>query len=279
MTLEVFANEARIPAVGLGTWGLRGENCEHVVLEAIRAGYRHVDTAQMYENERDVGRGIKDAIAPREDIFLTTKIWPDQAHRLEAAAEESLKRLDTDHVDLLLIHWPSDEMPFRKTMEALGRAKRDGLARHVGISNFPSKLVEAAVAHCPEPLVTNQVEYHPYLDQTTLLATCRKHGVSLTAYSPLAKGRVFQDPVLREIGEAHGKTPGQVTVRWLIQQEGVVAIPRSTKVENAVANGDVDDFQLTVGEMGRIFDLAEPDGRLVDPDWAPDWDEPARRAA
>lgn len=274
MIHDVKANGATIPALGLGTWELRGTECERQVAAALEMGYRHIDTAAMYENEREVGAGIRAGGVPREEIFLTTKVWPDNAGDgpLQRSLEASLERLGFGYVDLALIHWPDPDTPVGETVRALADAKRRGLARHIGVSNFTVDLLREAVASCDEPLVTNQVEYHPWLDQSAVLAECRAHGLSLTAYAPLARGRVFRDPVLQETAAAHGVDGGQAALRWLIQQEGVIAIPRSSKRERIAGFLAAGDFELTGDEMARIARLAEPSGRLVNFDWAPAWD-------
>ena len=277
---SVEANGARIPAVGLGTWQLTGETARRAVEAALATGYRHIDTAQAYGNEREVGQAIRASAIPRDEIFLTTKVWWDRfrAGDLQRSAEESLRRLAVDAVDLLLLHWPNPEVPLEETLQALCEVKRRGMARHIGVSNFPVALIEQAVRISPEKLVTNQVEYHPFLDQSPVLAACRTHGMALTAYSPLARGEVFRSEVLKAIAQERGKTPSQIVIRWLIQQEGVVAIPRSSSPEHVRANFDVFDFELGAEEMQRIAGLARPDGRMVDPDFAPDWDMPGQAA-
>jgi diketogulonate reductase-like aldo/keto reductase len=274
MIHTVKANGAEIPALGLGTWDLRGRTCERCVDFALGAGYRHIDTAAMYDNETEVGNAVRANSVPREDVFLTTKVWPEDAADgdCQGSVEQSLNRLGLDYVDLILLHWPNPNVPVRETMGALSEVKARGLARHIGVSNYTEALLKGAVATSVEPVAVNQVEYHPYLDQTRVLETCRKHGVALTAYSPLAKGRVFNDPVLKEIGEAHGKSAGQVTLRWLVQQAGVTAIPRSSKPERIRSAFEIDDFVLTDDEMARINALASPRGRLVDLGFAPSWD-------
>jgi diketogulonate reductase-like aldo/keto reductase len=275
--LIVKANGAEIPAIGLGTSGLQGAACEVAVDAALKDGYRHIDTAQAYGNEREVGRAIRGCFVKREDVFLTTKVARGNARDgdLQRSIEDSLERLATDCVDLVLMHWHNAEVPLAETMAALCDAKDRGLARHIGVSNFTVDLLDQAVAHAEEPLVVNQVEYHPYLDQSAVLAACQKHGMALTAYSPLAQGRVFEDRALRRIGERYDKGPGQVTLRWLLQQPGVTAIPRSSSAEHIRANNNIFDFELSGSEMDEIGRLAEPGGRLIDPDWAPDWDKAA----
>ncbi len=270
----VDANGARIPALGLGTWQLRDRECADVVAEGLRIGYRHLDTAQMYGNEREVGEGLRASGVARDDVFLTTKIMPDQLAGgvLERAAEERLRHLGVERVDLLLIHWPSPDVPLPETIAALNRVARDGLTRHIGVSNFNSSLVEQAVALSDAPIVVNQVEYHPYLDQSRLMATCRKHGLALTAYCPVARGRVFDDPAIGAIAIRHGRTAAQVTLRWLVQQDGVIAIPKTATPSRLKENLSIFDFELSDDEMTKISRLAEPNGRVVNAIWAPQWD-------
>src|SRR6201997_3797836 len=208
----VAANGAKIPAIGLGTWELRGRTCARIVEQALRLGYRHIDTAQVYENEREVGEGLRASGVRRDDVFVTTKIWTTHfaPHDLERSAKESLVRLRMPEVDLLLLHWPNPHVPLAETLGALAHAKRLGLARHIGVSNFTVALIEEAIAVCPEPLVCDQVEYHPYLDQTKVREACARNGMALVAYSPVAKGKIKNDATLLQIGRAHGKSPAQI---------------------------------------------------------------------
>lgn len=274
MIHTINANGASIPAIGLGTWDLRGDVCVRCVSEALAGGYRHVDTAAMYDNEESVGEGIRASSVPRGEIFLTTKVWPENATDgpFQCSVEQSLKRLGFDYVDLVLLHWPNPDVSVAETMRALCDVKARGLARHIGVSNYNVELLREAVGACDEPLVTNQVEYHPFLDQSALLEECRKHGMALTAYSPLAKGRVFTEPVLQDIGSARGKSPGQVALRWLIQQDAVAAIPRSSRPDRIAAALDIGEFTLTPDEMNTISGLCKAKERLVNLDWAPEWD-------
>jgi 2,5-diketo-D-gluconate reductase B len=269
----VEANGARIPAIGLGTWELRDRLCARVVEQAVRLGYRHIDTAQVYENEREVGEGIRASHVRRDEIFVTTKIWTTHfaPHNLERSVKESLIKLRMDHVDLLLLHWPNPHVPLEETLGALARAKTLGLATHIGVSNFTVALIGQAVAGCSEPLVCNQVELHPYLDQTKVRAACDRAGMAMVAYSPIARGNVKKDAVLAEIGRAHGKSAAQVCLRWLIQQ-GAAAIPRTSKIERLSENIEVFDFALSDAEMARVSGLASPDGRLTNFGFAPEWD-------
>jgi 2,5-diketo-D-gluconate reductase B len=269
----VSTNGARIPIVGLGTWELRGRTCARVVEQALRLGYRHIDTAEMYDNEREVGDGLRASGVKREDVFLTTKVWPSHfaPRELERAAKESVARLRVSEVDLLLLHWPSEQVPLSETMPALCKMKQIGLTRHIGISNFTVALVEEAVRLASEPLVTNQIECHPYLDQSKVIAVCSRRGLSITAYSPLARGRVGSDKVLKRIGQAHGKTAGQVALHWLIKRN-IIVIPRTSKVERLSENLALFDFELTSAEIEEISALAHPRGRMVDWGGGPQWD-------
>ncbi|MGH6905394.1 MAG: aldo/keto reductase [Geminicoccaceae bacterium] len=272
--IYVEAQGARIPALGLGTWQLDGDVARRMVGYALDLGYRHIDTAQMYDNEAEVGAALAGSSVPRQQIWLTTKIWPDnfRAGALKRAAAESVRRLRTEP-DLLLLHWPNPRVPLEETMGALNEVKRRGLARHIGISNFNVALIQEALAASEEPLVANQVEYQPYLSQSAVLEEVRANGMALVAYSPLAKGRVFDDRTLARIGERHGKTPGQVTLRWLLQQDGVAAIPRSSREAHARANLEIFDFELSEAEVAEIFALAHPGGRQVQvAGFAPRWD-------
>ena len=270
----VEANGAKIPAIGLGTWDLRERTCVRMVEQALRLGYRHIDTAEMYDNEREVGEGLRAARVPRHEVFVTTKVLPDHLapREFERAAKESLAKLRLSEVDLLLIHWPNPRIPLADTIGALCRAKREGLARHIGISNFTVDLVAQAVRLATEPLVTNQIEWHPYLDQSTVVRVARAFGMAVTAYSPIARGRATSDRTLKTIGLAHRKTAGQVCLRFLVQ-EGAIVIPRTSKVERLSENFAIFDFALSDAEMDEIRKLSRPDGRVVDWGGAPTWDE------
>jgi 2,5-diketo-D-gluconate reductase B len=271
--LAVQANGANIPILGLGTWDLRGKVCSRIVEQALRLGYRHVDTAHAYENEREVGEGVRAAGIPREQVFITTKVWWTNfsAGALEKSVAESLARLKLPFVDLLLLHWPNSSVPLQETLGALCKVKREGLTRHIGISNFTVALVEQAVALADEPIVNDQVELHPYMDQSGVIAACRRHGISVTAYSPIAGGVVKGDQVLEKIGGAHGKSAAQACLRYLVQQ-GIIVIPRTSRVERLGENFEIFDFELTAAEMAAIGRLASPDGRGNNPSWAPAWD-------
>ena len=270
----VQANGAAIPAIGLGTYGLRGDAGAKAVAYALRQGYRHLDTAVIYDNEAAVGEGLRASGVKRDDVFVTTKVWSDQLGRgaLQASAEASLKRLQVAQVDLLLIHWPSKTIPLAETMAALCEAKRRRLTRHIGVSNFPVALLEKALRLSSEPLVANQCEYHPWLDQAKLLAVCRKHGLAFVSYTPLAHAGRMSDPTVARIAKAHGRSAGQILLRWHIQQPGVVAIPKSGKETHIASNLDVFDFALSEAEMQALSALHENDGRINTPSFSPGWD-------
>jgi diketogulonate reductase-like aldo/keto reductase len=262
---SIEANGAKIPLVGLGTWELRGRTCARAVEQALRLGYRHIDTAEMYDNERDVGDGIRGSGVKRNELFITTKIWPTHfaPRALERAARDCLVRLRLSEVDLLLLHWPNPQIPLSETLGALDKVKRDGLARNIGISNFTVAQIEEAVAISTEPLVCDQVECHPYLDQSKVMAACHAHGMAMVAYSPIARGNAKNDAVLARIGAAHKKTAAQISLRYLVQQN-IVVIPRTSKVERLTENAALFDFTLGDDEMAEIAALARRDGRLVD---------------
>ena len=246
----------RVPSLGLGTWRLGGEECKMAVGRALSSGYRHLDTAQMYGNEREVGRGIEESSVDREEVFLVTKISPGNFARDDAlhSSRESIEKLGTDYVDLLLMHWPSRSVPLGETLGAMRELQEEGAVRHIGVSNFSPSLVEEAMEHAE--IFCNQVEYHPYRSQEALLEQSEEKDYLLTAYSPVAKGAVTKDDTLREIGEVHGKSPAQVALRWLVQQEKVVAIPKATGEEHLKSNLEIFDFELGEEEMQHIFDLA-----------------------
>ena len=258
-------NGVKVPALGFGTWNLSGATCRRMVDHALGLGYRHIDTATIYGNEVEVGQGIRDSGVPRGDIFLTTKVWSSSlaADAVKASAEESLRALGTDYVDLLLIHWPNPSVPLAETLGALADVRARGLTRRIGVSNFPVVLMEETVETLGADILANQVEYHPYLSQNRVLAYCRAHGITLTAYSPVARGRVNTDPVLADIGARHGKTPAQVALRWLIEQDNVSIIPKAAKPEHARDNLDIFDFELSAGDRAAI-DALPKNVRITD---------------
>ncbi|MFB6222252.1 MAG: aldo/keto reductase [Haloarcula sp.] len=255
---EIQVQGTSVPALGLGTWQLTGQSCRETVETALEMGYRHIDTAQAYGNERQVGRGIEAAAVDRQEVFLTTKL--DSGNRDERSVRrstrESLNKLGTDYLDLLLIHWPN--MPWMaslsETLDAMNDLVDDGLVRHIGVSNFSLSLLDEARELSAAPILTDQVQFHPYWDQRKLLDYCRVHDVLLTAYSPLARGGVLDDPALVQIGNRYDKSAAQVALRWLLQQDGVAAIPKASSPDHLAANLDVFDFELTDAERERIRD-------------------------
>ncbi|MEI7681580.1 MAG: aldo/keto reductase [Betaproteobacteria bacterium] len=268
------AHGASIPSIGFGTSQLG--DCTDVVATALQLGYRHIDTAWKYGSEQGVGNGIKKSGVARQDIFLTTKVSHEYLRAADFArsVEESLSRLQTDYVDLLLVHWPTiDNIPLAETIGALAKARREGKTRFIGVANFNIALLDEAMRLCPEQFSVLQAEYHPYLDQSKMLAHCRSKGLIFMAYCPLARGGIFNDPVLGEIAKAKGRTIAQIALRWLIQQDIVAPIPRSGDAKHMRESLDVFDFTLSADEMQRIHALKRADGRIANPAGrAPAWD-------
>ncbi len=268
------AHGAEIPALGFGTSPMTGSFSAEEVVTALKAGYRHIDTARKYGTERAVGEAIRASGVPRGDIFLTTKVSHENLREADFArsVEESLKALRVDYFDLLMIHWPNPEIPVPEAVKGLAKAKRQGIARHIGVANFNTTLLDQALAHCPEPLAALQAEYHPYLDQSKLLAACQARGLAFVAYCPLGRGRLFDDKVLGEIAAKRGRSIAQIALRWLMQQN-VAAIPRSSNAGRIAGNLNVFDFTLTDDEMQRIAALKRPNGRIANPaSRVPPWD-------
>lgn len=273
----VTAHGATIPVIGFGTWNIGGDICARSVEEALKVGYRHIDTASGYRNEDVVGGAIKASGVPREDIFLTTKVSPDNLadDDFQRSADRSIELLGVDQVDLLLIHWPSKTVPVADAIRSLNKVKERGLTRHIGVSNFTVALLEEAWAATDAPLVTNQCEYHPYLNQDKVLEACRARGMFFTAFSPLAREAVLDDPVINEVAAKHGVTPAQTILRWDIQQDRVVPIPKSSKPERIASNFDVFSFTLSDDEMAAITHLSKTHNqRVANPAaLAPQWDD------
>ncbi|GGD89604.1 oxidoreductase [Aureimonas endophytica] len=271
----IEAGGARLPAIGLGTWRLSGPAASDIVARAIEFGYRHIDTARMYANEREVGEGIRRAGIARDELFVTTKVWwEDLAEgRLQQAAEAAIEALGIGPVDLLLIHWPNAGVALEESIGALNDTIGRGLTRHIGVANFTSAMMDEAVAISAAPLVCNQVEYHPFLSQEAVLDACARHDMALVAYSPIGRGgELLNDPVISAIAERHGRTPAQIVLRWEVQQARVAAIPRTSNPDRLRENFDVFSFELAEDEMDRITGLTKRRQRLVDPDFAPNWD-------
>ncbi|QND32045.1 aldo/keto reductase [Sinorhizobium meliloti] len=271
----VSFNGANIPALGFGTFRMSGAEVLRILPQALKLGFRHVDTAQIYGNEAEVGEAIQKSGIPRADVFLTTKVWVDNYRHdaFIASVDESLRKLRTDHVDLLLLHWPGSDVPMAERIGALNEVRNAGKVRHIGISNFNTTQMEEAARLSDAPIATNQVEYHPYLDQTKVLQTARRLGMSLTSYYAMANGKVPADPLLTEIGGRHGKTAAQVALRWLVQQQDVIVLSKTATEARLKENFAIFDFALTREEMAAVRELARPNGRIVNPQGlAPEWD-------
>jgi diketogulonate reductase-like aldo/keto reductase len=264
---------AKIPAVGFGTITLKGDICVRAVVDAVRLGYRHFDTATFYGNEQDVGEGLRQAGVPRDELFVTTKVRQDNLAPgdFERSVEGSLKALGLDYVDLLLIHWPNPQVPQADSVGGLCKAKRNGMTKHVGVANFTVALLEEALSVASEPLAVNQVEVHPFLDQSKVIAACRQHGVAVTAYCPLARGQIPSSETLARIGKAHGKSASQTSLRYLLQL-GLITLPRSSTPAHMQQNIDVFDFMLSDAEMTEIGQLSTANLRMVNPPYRPQWD-------
>lgn len=271
--IAIEAKNITIPALGLGTFQLNNNEAYRMAKAALSAGYTHIDTAQNYHNEEGIGNAVKESEADRSEIFLTTKVWRDKLGKGDflPSVEESLRKLKTDYVDLLLIHWPNEAIPLQESIEELMKAQDKGYTKHIGVSNFPVHMVQKALQQGAN-IVTNQVEYHPLIDQEKLYDFLNSEDISLTAYSPIAQGEVIGNETLKAIAAKHGKTEVQVTLRWLIQQEGIAAIPRSSKVEHIEANLQIFDFKLEQEDVEQINKLRSQNKRVVNPAFAPDWD-------
>ncbi len=270
----VKIKDTAIPALGLGTWRLSGQVCCDIVTAALDEGWRHIDTAAMYQNEEEVGAAMRQAGVPREEVFLTTKVWYDslEPEKMIDACEESLDRLGMDYADLYLVHWPNPKVPLKETVAGLLELKDMGWVKAIGVSNFPSKMMEEAQDHAQGALVVNQVEYHPMLSQKRVLAACEATGMALTAYAPIARGSVANVPLIHDIAERHGKTAAQIALRWLIQQKNVIAVPKTAHRERLAENAGALTFELSDEEMAAISALGRPEGRTVNLEWAPKWD-------
>jgi diketogulonate reductase-like aldo/keto reductase len=272
----VNANGANIPALGFGTFRMPEDDVLRILPEAIKLGFRHVDTAQIYKNEAAVGEAIELSHVPRNEIFLTTKVWVDRYRHDDfiKSVDESLEKLRTDYVDLLLLHWPKSDVPLAERIGALNEVRKAGKVRNIGVSNFNVALMAESVKLSEAPIATNQIEYHPYIDQTKVISAARKDGISITAYYLMADGKVPSDPVLKDIASKHGKTAAQIALRWAVQQDGVIALSKTATESRLKENFDIFDFDLSEAEMQAIHALAKADGRIVNPGHlAPEWDK------
>ncbi|WP_299863802.1 aldo/keto reductase [uncultured Hoeflea sp.] len=269
------AGGAEIPAIGLGSFGLKDGLCSSIVTRAIEIGYRHVDTAAMYYNEAAIGDGIRAASVPRDSIFLTTKVWPTEigASAMTQSTQASLKRLGLDYVDLLLIHWPNPDIDLAESIGALNRMRQHGLTRHIGVSNFTRPLLKQARALSEAPLICNQIEYHPQLDQSRMLEHLRADDMAFVSYCPLGRGETMKSAAVRLAAEAHGRTPAQIILRWHVQQPGVAAIPRTSNPARLEENFDIFDFELSQDEMAAISTMRSAGRRICDFEFSPAWDQ------
>ncbi|GAF61600.1 oxidoreductase [Psychrobacter sp. JCM 18903] len=272
------AGQANIPVLGLGTWQSTGQDCVNVVSQALKMGYEHIDTAQAYGNEKKVGQGIKQSGVSRDKFFLTTKIFPDdmkfEPEKLIAAAKRSLADLDTDYVDLLLLHWPDDRVPLSETIPALCELQKQGLTRHIGVSNFNIANIIEAEKYADVPIVVNQVEFHPFIKQKTLQTFLNNHHILLEAYSPLARGDVFDNEIIKEIADKHNVTPAQISLAWILADKHRIAIPKTSNPDHLQGNLDAIKVQLSADDIEKISSLARADGRKIKhPDYSPEWDD------
>ena len=266
----------RMPKLGLGTFRMKGDECREAVERAFSLGYRHIDTAEMYGNEEEVGRALAGARLPRADIHVTTKVWwnnlaPDAMRR---AIETSLGKLQTDYVDLYMIHWPAPDMDLPAALETLMKLKEEGLARAIGVCNFPVALLRQAVEDVGAPIAVNQVEYHVLLGQDTVLDWLRAHDMALTAYCPIAQGKLAGHEELGVIARKHKATAAQIALKWLLDQPGVAAIPKAARRESQVANLEAMKIELDDSDRAAIAALPKAQ-RLVNPGFAPAWDKAA----
>ncbi len=243
-----------MPVLGLGTWQLVGSKCERIVGKALELGYRHFDTAELYGNESEIGRAI--AQVDRASLFLTSKVSSENLRTNDVirACQRSLERLGTSYLDLYLIHWPNDEIPIEETMDGMQYLVEEGMVRSLGVSNFDVGRLQEAMDASEVPICNDQVEYHPYRSRRELPEFCAQHGVALSAYSPLARGQILRDPVLTRIGRKYGKTPAQVSLRWLLQK-GAVVLPKASSVEHLQANMDMDGWELSAPEIQEIDEI------------------------
>lgn len=272
---NVEAHGASIPALGFGVFRMSNVEVERIVPEALSVGFRHFDTAQIYGNEAALGLALEKAGAKRDDLFLTTKVWVENyaPERFAASVDESLDKLKVDQVDLLLLHWPGDKVAIPQQIEMLDAVQAAGRTRHIGVSNQNIAQMTETARLSKVPIVTNQVENHPYIDQTKLHAAARDAGIALTAYYGMADGKVISDPAIQAIAARYGKTPAQVVLRWLVQQDGMIALSKTAKVSRVAENFAIFDFALEAEDMAALHALARADGRIVSPaGLAPEWD-------
>ncbi len=268
----IITRGVAIPRTGFGTFRMPGADAQPVVESALAIGYRHIDTAAMYENEAAVGAAIAASGIRRDDLFVATKVWHDQLapDALHRAFDASLRKLGLDHVDLYMIHWPSPDMDMAATLKALTSLQERGLTRAIGVCNFNLPMIRRAVEEIGAPIASVQLEYHPFLSQTSMLGYLREKGIPLTAYAPLAQGRAASDPTLAALGRKRGASAAQVAVAWLLDQEGVIVIPKAGRSESQKANLEACSIGLDDDDRAAIGALPK-DQRFVRPPFAPDW--------
>lgn len=270
---SIKTQNVNIPRLGFGTFRMPGGGCQPVVESALEVGYRHIDTAAMYENENPVGAAIASSGLSRDKLFVTTKVWHDQlssADSIRKAFDTSIGKLGLDYVDLYLVHWPSKDMNMRRVLETLAALQTEGKTRAIGVCNFNLPMMRYAVEQIGAPIASLQVEYHPFLDQSVMLAFLREHKIPLTAYAPLAQGRAAEDETLKKIGQKHGYSAAQIALAWLLGQEGVVAIPKAQRKESQRSNMDALNIKLDDEDRSMIAALPK-DRRYVTPPFAPNW--------
>ncbi|TDO92153.1 diketogulonate reductase-like aldo/keto reductase [Halanaerobium saccharolyticum] len=257
----------QMPLLGLGTWQLRGQKCVDSVKMAVEIGYDHIDTADGYDNHQAVGKGIKESGIDRDDLFITSKIKPENLHydNIKADAKRFLDELDIDYLNLLLIHWPNKDIPLEESLKALREVKEEGLAKNIGVSNFTINHLKDAIEIDPDLVAVNQVEFHPTLYQKDLLDFCQENGIVLTAYSPLARGEVFKNDVIKELADKYNKSASKLTLKWLIDKD-IVAIPKASSREHLESNFDLFDWDLPA-EVRKKMDQLNEDNRIIDPAW------------
>ncbi|MDA0746090.1 MAG: aldo/keto reductase [bacterium] len=256
-TLELLSGHS-MPVVGLGTWPMKEDQCKQAVTSALALDYTHFDTAYMYKNQREIGEALREAGANREELFITSKIWHDHLKYEDALsqADEILQELNMDYVDLLLIHWPNDDVPMEDTFKALKEIHNAGKARSIGVSNFSVAQMKKAREVSGVPICANQIKYHPGHEQRDILTYCQEHNIIVTAYSPLAKQEIFGNPALTTVAQAHGKTPAQIALRWLLQKN-IIVIPKASSREHLQENLDVFNWKLSTEDMDRIDQMAD----------------------
>lgn len=257
----------QMPLLGLGTWQLQDQTCIDSVKTAVKIGYKHIDTADGYDNHQSVGRGIKESRVKREDLFITSKIKPENLHYddIKADAQRFLDELEIKYLDLLLIHWPNKDIPLEESLKALKEVKEEGLARNIGVSNFTINHLKDAAKIDPELVAVNQVEFHPTLYQKKLLDYCQENDIVLTAYSPLGRGEVFENEVIQKLADKHDKSPSKLVLKWLIDKD-IVAIPKASSREHLESNFDLFDWDLPAEAREKMDQLYE-DNRIIDPDF------------